>query len=128
MKKLTASLEDYLEIICNSEVSEEKIRAVDISRRLDISRASVAEALKKLADNGYINYNRYETISLTDLGKEIAQKVVSKHKVLQKFFEEILELSRDEASENACKIEHVITDNAFKKISQFVDKRKNENI
>ena len=122
MEKLTASLEDYLEIICNHTNSEKNIRAVDISKELNISRASVTEALKKLANKGFVNYDRYEAISLTETGKEVAQKVVSKHTVLQIFFENILGLSKEEASENACKIEHVITDNAFNKISEYINK------
>ncbi|MBR3605397.1 MAG: metal-dependent transcriptional regulator [Candidatus Gastranaerophilales bacterium] len=122
MEKLSASLEDYLEIICNYAQLNKKIRAVDISKKLNISRASTTEALKKLASKGYINYERYETISLTESGKEIAQKVVSKHLVLQEFFEQTLGLSKEEASYNACKIEHVITDNAFNKIVDFLEK------
>ena len=122
MQKLSASLEDYLEIICNYTDAEKNIRAIDISKELEISRASVSEALKKLADRGYINYGKYETISLTKFGKEIAKKVVAKHITLQKFFEDILGLSEAEASLNACKIEHIITENAFNKIAKIVDK------
>lgn len=120
MEKLTASLEDYLEVICNYIDSERNIKAIDISKELKISRASVTEALKKLETKGYINYDRYDAISLTESGKEIAQSVVSKHNVLQSFFENILGLSREEASINACKIEHVITENAFNKISEYI--------
>ena len=122
MEKLTASLEDYLETIY-SHNDEKNIRAIDISKKLKVSRASVTEALKKLANKGFINYGRYETISLTDSGKEIAQNVISKHNTLQEFFEKVLKLSEKEACENACKIEHVITDNAFKQISNFVNEQ-----
>ena len=122
MERLTASLEDYLEIICNYESTKKQIKAIDISKELHVSRASVTEALKKLSDKGLVNYGRYETISLTEEGKSIAQKVVSKHAVLQQFFEQILGLSSEEASYNACKIEHVITDNAFAEISKLVTK------
>ena len=122
MEKLTASLEDYLEVICNYTGNEKSIRAIDISKELSVSRASVTEALKKLANKGYINYGRYETISLTESGKKIAQNVVSKHNILQSFFEKVLKLSEEEASINACRIEHVITDNAFKRISDYISK------
>ena len=129
MEKLTASLEDYLEIICNFSNSSKYLRAVDISKELNISRASVAEALRKLANKGLINYDRHDTIALTEDGRLLAEKVVSKHVILQSFFENVLGLSEDEASDNACKIEHVISDNAFKKISDFtLSYRENENI
>ena len=123
MEKLTASLEDYLEVICNHSNNEKAIRAIDISKELKVSRASVTEALKKLAQKGYINYGRYETISLTDCGKKLALDIVSKHNILQKFFENHLMLSSEEAAINACKIEHVITENAFKQIVKFVENR-----
>lgn len=122
MEKLTASLEDYLEVICNYTNLDKSVRAIDISKKLNVSRASVTEALKKLANKGYINYGRYETISLTESGKKIAQNVVSKHNILQSFFEKVLKLSEEEASINACRIEHVITDNAFKRISDYISK------
>ena len=122
MPKLTASLEDYLEVICNYSNSDRNIRAIDISKKMNISRASATEALKKLSERGFINYGRYETISLTELGKKIAQSIVSKHKILQSFFENMLDLSEEEASLNACRIEHVITDNAFNKIVEFINK------
>ena len=128
MEKLTASLEDYLEIICNYNESNLKLKAIDISKELSISRASVTEALKKLESKGFINYSRYETISLTEAGKSIAKNIVSKHKMLQSFFEQVLGLSKDEASENACKIEHVITDSAFEKISEYVNREVDERI
>lgn len=122
MEKLTASLEDYLEVICNYSDLAKDIRAIDISKELDVTRASVTEALKKLAVKGLINYGRYDAISLTESGKEIAHKIVSKHQILQKFFENVLELNSEEASKNACLIEHVITDNAFNKISEYINR------
>ena len=120
MGKLTASLEDYLEIICNYHNSNTSIRAVDIAKELKISRASVSEALKKLASKKYITYGRYDAISLTEEGFVIAQDIISKHKTLQTFFEKILGLSKEEAALNACKIEHVITEKAFLKIADYI--------
>jgi len=126
LEKLTASLEDYLEVISNYTEVNKNIRAIDISKELNVSRASVTEALKKLSQKGYVNYGRYDVLSLTESGKKIAQIVVSKHNILKSFFENVLGLSEDEASKNACKIEHVITDNAFNKISEFMNREKNE--
>ena len=120
MQILSASLEDYLEIIYNKSKTS-KIRAIDISRELSVSRASVTEALKKLAQKGFITYGRYDEIALTEAGENTAELIVSKHAILQQFFEQVLELETEEASLNACKIEHVITDNAFKKIREYLD-------
>ena len=122
MEKLTASLEDYLEVICNYTNNGSQVRAIDISKDLGISRASVSEALKKLSSKGYVNHSRYDTITLTEAGRDVAQKIISKHNVLQNFFESVLGLPQEEASENACKIEHIITENAFRKIAEYIEK------
>ena len=122
MKDLTASLEDYLEVICNYTNNGASVRAIDISKELKVSRASVTEALKKLASRGYINYDKYDLLSLTESGKTAAENIVSKHNLLQLFFEKIIGLSSEEASENACRIEHVITENAFKQITDYTNR------
>ena len=122
MSKLSASLEDYLEIIYNYESLNKQIRAIDIAKQLNISRASVSEALKKRAIKGFINYGHYDAISLTCIGKEVSKEIASKHNTLKNFFINVLELTEEEASENACKIEHVITDGAFKKITELVNR------
>ena len=120
MDKLTASLEDYLEAIYNLEINNQVVKPVDISKTFNISRASVTEALKKLAQKGYVVYDKNDPLSLTELGFQTAKSIITKHQILQDFFEKNLGLSKEEASFNACKIEHVITENAFQKISQFV--------
>ena len=123
MEKLTASLEDYLEIIYSQISCNKNIKAIDISKKLKITRASVTEALKKLEHKGFINYGRYDSISLTESGIEIAKNILSKHQILQDFFIKVLNLPEEEASINACKIEHVITENAFNKIAEYTSKQ-----
>ena len=121
MEKLSSSLEDYLEVIYNFFENKQKVRAIDISRELSVSRASVSEALKRLAEKDFINYGRYETLSLTQAGKNYALEVLAKHNSIQKFFEEILGAEHDEACENACKIEHVISKDILKRIVAFTE-------
>lgn len=120
-KKISASLEDYLETIY--EIIEEKqgVKAVEISRRLGVSRSSVTEALKNLADKKLVNYGRYDIISLTPTGEKVAQKVQLRHRVLYEFFVEILGLDREEAEENACRIEHVISEDVLKRLVSFIE-------
>ena len=71
-KKLTASLEDYLEVIFNYWELKNSVKAIEISRELNVSRASVTEALKKLEQQGFILYGRYENIRITEIGKKQA--------------------------------------------------------
>ncbi len=120
-EKLSSSLEDYLETIYNFIEENKSIRAIDISHALNVSRASVTEALKKLASKNLINYGRYDVISMTEEGKKQAVSVISKHRALHHFFESILGLSSEEASENACRIEHVISENALDRIVAFTE-------
>ena len=119
MKKLSSSLEDYLESIYNHIKKNGSVKAVEISKDLSVSRASVTEALNKLAHEKYINYGRYENISITNLGIQKAQEIFEKHRVLQTFFENVLGVETQEAKEVACKIEHIISENIVEKIRKL---------
>lgn len=124
VEKLTASQENYLESIYHL-IQDNKdgntARPIDISKKLGVGKSSVSEALRVLADKKLINYSPYGAITLTFEGENKAQEVVLKHEVLYNFFTDILGLERDEAIENACKIEHVISENALKKLLDFVE-------
>ena len=95
-----------------------------ISQKFNISRASVTEALQRLEQKGYIKYGRYQPISLTDKGSNLAKDIIYKRETLKKFFVSLLNLSQEEAELNACKIEHIITPTAFERIKEYV-KRNN---
>lgn len=120
-KKITASLEDYLEAIY--EIIEEKqgVKAIDISKRLNVQRSSVTEALKHLAEKKLVNYGRYSVISLTPYGINMAKKIIQKHKALFDFFTKILGLDPKEAQINACKVEHVISEDVLQRLIAFVE-------
>ena len=103
---LSASLEDYIEAIYH--IVDEKLvaRSKDIAKRLNVSRASVTEALRALAKKDLINYAPYEAITMTEQGRTIAEDVIFRHKSLKRFFTEVLVINEDTAEEAACKIEH----------------------
>lgn len=119
-KKISASLEDYLEAIYQIIQENGSVKAIDVSKRLNVSRASVTEAFQMLALKGYVKYNKYQPIELTDLGVGTAKEVIYKHDILYKFFHEFLELNPDEAVLNACKIEHIITTVALEKLKKVL--------
>ncbi len=120
-KKISASLEDYLETIYEIILEKQGVKAVEISRRLGVSRSSVTEALKNLAEKKLVNYRRYDVISLTQAGEIVAKKVHHRHKVLYDFFTQILGLENEEAQENACKVEHVISEDVLKRLISFIE-------
>lgn len=119
-RKITASLEDYLEAIYEIIQEKKGVKAIEVSRRLGVGRSSVTEALKNLADKKLVNYGRYDVISLTPAGEEAALKVILKHNILYDFFTQILGLKSEEAHENACRVEHVISEEALKRFTAFI--------
>jgi DtxR family Mn-dependent transcriptional regulator len=121
MGKLSSSLEDYLECIYNQVTLTGSVKAIDISKSLSVSRASVTEALNKLAQKQYIRYGRYESISITNIGIKKAQEIINKHNIIQNFFEKVLDIDKTESTEIACKIEHVISENILNKLSDLTD-------
>jgi DtxR family Mn-dependent transcriptional regulator len=122
--KITSGLEDYLEVISNCLKTNSKVKAIDISRELQVSRASVSEALKRLAEQGFINYGRYGTISITEKGSQAAESVIKRHTLIRDFLRNILGLDENEANENACKIEHVISDKLIDNLDKFMEYNK----
>ena len=120
-KNLTAGLEDYLEAIYIAQNKNKTVKGIDVARMLNISRASVSEALSKLVSKGLITYESYGTISFTPTGHTEAEKVYNTHNTLKSFFQTVLNISPEEASENACKIEHIISKNVLAEIKDLTD-------
>ncbi len=124
MKKkpsLSASLEDYIEAIYH--IIEEKLvaRSKEIAARLDVSRASVTEALRALSKKGLINYAPYEAITMTEKGRKAAEDVIFRHESLKRFFVEVLALDEGIAEEGACKIEHTAPPEIIARMISFIE-------
>ncbi|MDD3236684.1 MAG: metal-dependent transcriptional regulator [Candidatus Gastranaerophilales bacterium] len=124
--KLTSSLEDYLEAMYQIILEKQGVKAIDVSKRLNVKRSSVTEALKNLSSKGLVNYGRYEVISLTDEGKKAARRIIKKHNTLYDFFNHVLGLSPEESTDNACKMEHSISDKALSRLIDFMEFCKNK--
>jgi len=106
------ALEDYLKIIYKLEgrTPEDKgVQTSAIAERLAISQASVSNMLKKLADQGYIQYAPYYGVSLTESGLKIALSMIRKHRILEQYLVERLGYSWDEVDEEAEVLEHSIS-------------------
>ena len=116
--QLSQSLEDYLEIIYTKIKENKKVKAIDISRQLNVSRASVTEALNKLSEKGYIHYEKYGDILINELGIKKAKEIVSRHNELSLFLKN-LGIDEKKAEKTACKIEHIISNNVQKRIKAF---------
>lgn len=123
MKRLE-SQEDYLEKILQISQTKGTVHAIDIAREMSFSKPSVSVAMNKLKEAGYININSKGEITLTESGLAIAEKTLEKHVILTRM---LIYLGVDEgtAKEDACKMEHDISDKtweAIKKHAKFVEK------
>lgn len=122
---ITKSLEDYIEYIYTSLSNGEELKAIDIAKKFNISRASVSEALIRLCELGLVIYEGRKGIIVTEKGEIEAKRVIKKHQILLNFFNKTLNIEFEKASDNACKIEHVIDDDVvsiLEKFNQFSDK------
>ncbi len=115
------SAEDYLEQILMLREKNGYVRSIDIANSLGYSKPSISIAMKHLRENGYIEMDKENLISLTDAGLEIAERVYKRHKTLRTMLMN-LGVSAENAEKDACKIEHDISEETFEKITAFVEK------
>ena len=122
MKRLE-SQEDYLEKILQISHVKENVHAIDIAREMNFSKPSVSVAMSKLKEEGHIEINEKGEISLTSSGHEIAEKTLEKHEILTKM---LISLGVDEetAKEDACRMEHDISDKTWEAIKNHYEQTK----
>lgn len=113
------SAEDYLEAILVLRERLGQVRSIDIVNELGYSKPSVSIAMKKLRENGYVSMGADGLITLEESGLEIASRVYGRHKTITRLFT-LLGVSPETASEDACKVEHDLSDETFRSIQQFV--------
>ncbi|MBQ8851470.1 MAG: metal-dependent transcriptional regulator [Oscillibacter sp.] len=115
------SAEDYLESILILHQRRGMVRSIDIVNELGYSKPSVSIAMKKLRESGYITMAADGTITLNESGLEVANRVYSRHKAITKLFE-LLGVDSEQAAADACKVEHDLSDETFRCISEFIAK------
>ena len=112
------SQEMYLETILKLKKKKGSVRAIDIAEELGYSKPSVSRAVGIMKKNGLIVVNADGHIDLTEAGKEKAENVFARHKSLTQALI-VMGLSPEAAEENACRVEHVITEEAFETIKKY---------
>lgn len=117
--KIRQSSEDYLEKILMLQEKLGYARSVDVADELGVTKPSVSVAMKRLRENGYIVFGKENHIILTDKGRDIAERIYDRHKVLTKFFE-TLGVQASIAAKDACLIEHVISEESYGAVVRFV--------
>lgn len=116
---LNESAENYLETILILSQKLPVVRSVDIANDLNFKKSSVSTAMKNLRENHYITVTEAGFIYLTDTGKEVAEMIYERHKILS-FWLKQLGVSEEIALEDACKIEHVISKESFEAIKKLI--------
>ena len=111
--KLHASGEDYLEAILVLQRQKGMVRSVDVARHLEVTKPSVCNAVATLWDGGFLTMDEDYSLHLTDVGREVAEQIYEKHRF---FTDRLIEagVDPDTAERDACRIEHVISDESFR--------------
>ena len=122
MEKISKSHEDYLEaIVMLGGTPEKEIRSVDVANKMGVSKASVNKAVTILKEKGMLIQPYYGDITLTAEGYEYATAVYKRHRYLTAFLSNGLGIDEEIAEEEACLMEHAISDASFEKWVAYID-------
>ena len=115
--KLHASGEDYLEAILVLQKEKGMVRSVDVARHMEVSKPSVCHAVATLRDSGFLTMDEDHFLHLTDVGRGVAEKIYERHCF---FTEQLIAAGVDleTAERDACRIEHVISDETFRRLKE----------
>ena len=116
------SAEDYLETILRLRMQQGQVRSIDVAADLHYSKPSVSVAMKKLRESGHVEMDEAGFLSLTPLGEAVAQRIYERHRVLSEALV-LLGVDRETAAEEACRIEHVISDDTLEKIKVYLQEK-----
>jgi DtxR family transcriptional regulator, Mn-dependent transcriptional regulator len=115
---MSNSTQEYLEALYTLTKDGKTAGTSELSRKLNISAASVTEMLKKLADMGYINYSRYQGVTLSPKGFKLAEKMTRKHRLLERFLHDVLRIDNEKVHHEACEMEHALSDSTERAMCQ----------
>lgn len=125
-KKMSKSHEDYLEAIVElGGTKEQSVRSVDVATSLGVSKASVNKAISALKEKGLVDQPYYGDITLTSEGYEYGAAILDRHHLLFSFLTKELGIAEDVADEEACLMEHAISDDSFKKWVAYIKRIEN---
>ena len=120
--RIQESGEMYLETIFLLSQKNPRVRSVDVRTEMGYSKPSVSRAVSLLKDGGFITADKEGYLTLTESGLIIAQRTYERHTLLTRLFEKI-GISHETAEEDACKIEHCISDETFEALKNFLEKQ-----
>lgn len=117
----TDRIEEYLEtILYLIKKNDSPAKTKQIAEELDVSPPSVTEMIKKMSDEGLVNYTPYHGVELTEEGAKEAAVIKRKHQVLEKFLADVLDLNIETAHKEACEMEHAVSDIVLERLCNFM--------
>lgn len=119
--RIHESGENYLETILILQSKNGSVRSIDIANELDYTKASISRAMSILKKEGYIIMEEGGSIHLTDLGYQMATQIYERHRLLTEYLVKALEVEEETAVADACRMEHVISQESFHKIKDWVE-------
>ena len=119
-QNLSENLEDYLEVISALSAENGFARLTDIANAMSVKKPSATAALNTLSDKGLVEYEKYKPVVLTEEGRQRAQNVCKKHKLLRGFFTGVLGVDEVSANIAACRMEHALDDSIMEKLVDFL--------
>lgn len=123
MEKLTFSMENYLEAVYELSGGTHGVRVSDVAARLKVTKASTTNAMTTLSEKGLVTSEKYGEVFLTQNGLAMAEFTATKHHVIRQFFTEVLHIDPVVADNDACAIEHVISNNSILAMQEYMQGR-----
>jgi len=120
MELLSESIEEYLKTLYKLSQEKKLVSTSSISSELRIAPASVTQMLQRLAKMGLVDYSPYRGVKLTMKGYKRAEKIIRKHRLLERFLYDILNLKEDKIHQQACEMEHALSDDAERALCQLL--------
>lgn len=121
---LSSSAESYLDVIHELSHRDEIVRSVDVAEKLGVSKVSVNKALRVLKLAGLVTQEPYRGIRLTDEGIAAAHRVTWRHEVWRSFFISALGMDKADADTEACRLEHVASNDVVARLERFVAEKR----
>jgi DtxR family transcriptional regulator, Mn-dependent transcriptional regulator len=120
-KSVTSTMEDYLKVIFDLAKTKRVVRVKDIAKKLDVKMPTVTSMLEKLDKRGLVKHRKYEYVELEDMGVHFAKETYRRHRILLRFLEDILTVEKKTAAKEACKMEHLISQETLGSLSDFMN-------
>lgn len=123
---VTSHKEDYLRALYILEEEKKELKSIDLAHYLQVSKPSVSEMVQELDRDGLITYKKYSKLKFTSNGRKIAQRLTSKHRLIEIFLKNVLKISSRNIHNEAHRLEHAFSDESIVKLKKFLGNPKKD--